>query len=182
MNQNTRKIAFSAMAIALATVTSMIKLLHMPLGGSVTLFSMFFITLIGYWYGAGTGLIAAVAYGLVQFVLGPEFYTVPQVIIDYGCAFGALGLSGVFSGKEDSRIKLLSGYALGVFGRYVFSVISGAVFFAEYAPDTFPNAWVYSAAYNGAYIGTEALITIVVMVMTPLYGAVCAVTKMARGE
>ena len=182
MNQNTRKIAFSAMAIALAAVTSMIKLLHMPMGGSVTLFSMFFITLIGYWYGPATSIIAAIAYGLVQFVMGPEFYTVPQVIIDYGCAFGALGLSGFFCSEENSRWRLLGGYVLGVFGRYVFSVISGAVFFAEYAPDTFPNAWVYSAAYNGAYLGTEALITIVVMVMTPLYAAVCAVTKMARGE
>ncbi len=170
------------MAIALAAVTSMIKLLHMPMGGSVTLFSMFFVTLIGYWYGPVTGFIGAIAYGVLQFVLGPEFYTVPQVIIDYGCAFGALGLSGFFSSKDNNRFKLMAGYVVAVFGRYVFSVISGAVFFAEYAPDTFPNAWVYSAAYNGAYMGTEALITIVVLVLTPLFNAVCAVSKMARGE
>ena len=38
-----RQIAFSAMAVALAVVTSMIKIVKLPMGGSVTLFSMFFI-------------------------------------------------------------------------------------------------------------------------------------------
>ena len=38
------------MAMALATVTSMIKLFDAPMGGSVTLCSMLFITLIAYWY------------------------------------------------------------------------------------------------------------------------------------
>lgn len=47
----TRQIMFSAMAMALATVTSMIKLFEAPMGGSVTLCSMLFIALIGYWYG-----------------------------------------------------------------------------------------------------------------------------------
>ena len=46
-----KQLAFSAMAIALAMVTSMIKLFDMPMGGSVTLLSMLFIVLIGYWYG-----------------------------------------------------------------------------------------------------------------------------------
>lgn len=50
---NAKQLAFSAMAITLATVTSMIKLFDMPMGGSVTLLSMLFICLIGYWYGLG---------------------------------------------------------------------------------------------------------------------------------
>ena len=47
----TRKLVFSAMAIALATVASMIKLFHLPMGGSITFFSMLLISLVGYWYG-----------------------------------------------------------------------------------------------------------------------------------
>ena len=46
------------MAIALAVATSMIKVVKLPMGGSVTLFSMLFIVLIGYWYGIKTGLTA----------------------------------------------------------------------------------------------------------------------------
>ena len=47
----TKQLVFSSAAIALAMVTSMIKLFELPMGGSVTLLSMLFITLVGYWYG-----------------------------------------------------------------------------------------------------------------------------------
>ena len=39
-----RQLAFSAMAIAAAFVTSEIKLFHLPFGGSITLFSMLFLS------------------------------------------------------------------------------------------------------------------------------------------
>ena len=38
---STRQLVFSAAAMALAMVTSMIKLFELPMGGSVTLLSMF---------------------------------------------------------------------------------------------------------------------------------------------
>ena len=46
--QATRMLVFSAAAVALATVLSFLKIVEMPQGGSITLFSMFAITLIGY--------------------------------------------------------------------------------------------------------------------------------------
>ena len=67
----TKQLVYSAVAIALAVVCSMIKLFDMPMGGSVTLLSMLFIVLIAYWYGPYVGIMTAVAYGLVQFVLEP---------------------------------------------------------------------------------------------------------------
>ena len=71
-----KQIAFSAMAIALAFVTSFLKIIDMPMGGSVTLLSMFFITLIGYWYGLGAGITCAVSYGLLQLIADP--YIIPN--------------------------------------------------------------------------------------------------------
>ena len=65
----TKQLVYSAVAIALAVVCSMIKFANLPMGGSVTLFSMLFIALIGYWYGPYVGLMTAVAYCLVQFVM-----------------------------------------------------------------------------------------------------------------
>ena len=44
--------------------------------------------------------MTAVAYGLVQFVLEPIFYTIPQMLLDYPLAFGALGLAGFFNKKK----------------------------------------------------------------------------------
>ena len=126
----TKQLVYSAVAIALAVVCSMIKFANLPMGGSVTLFSMLFIALIGYWYGPYVGLMTAVAYGLVQFVMEPIFYTVPQMILDYPLAFGALGLAGFFANKKHG---LQIGYIVAVFGRYVFAVISGVVFFGAYA-------------------------------------------------
>ncbi len=43
--------------VALAFVTSYVKVFELPYGGSVTLFSMLFIVLIANWYGAKTGIL-----------------------------------------------------------------------------------------------------------------------------
>ena len=83
MKISTKQLVYAAMAIALATVCSFIKLSHLPFGGSVTLFSMLFVTLAGYWFGPAVGIVSAVAYGILQFVLDPYFYSIPQMIIDY---------------------------------------------------------------------------------------------------
>ena len=60
-----KRLVTSAMAIALATLTSFITIFKMPMGGSVTLFSMLFIVLIGYWYGISAGMTASIAYGVL---------------------------------------------------------------------------------------------------------------------
>ena len=102
------------MGIALAMVTSYIKVWEMPMGGSVTLLSMLFICLIGYWFGAKYGIITGAAYGLLQFVVDPYVLSIPQVLFDYPFAFGALGLSGFFSNR---KYGLQIGYAVGVLGQ-----------------------------------------------------------------
>lgn len=102
---STKQLVFSAMAIALAVVTSMIKLFDLPMGGSVTLFSMLFIVLIGYWYGFGGGLTAALAYGVLQLLIDPYILSFPQMLVDYILAFGALGLAGLFHNSKHGLIK-----------------------------------------------------------------------------
>ena len=152
----TTQLVFSAVAMALAMVTSEIKLTRLPMGGSITLFSMLFIVLIGYWYGLKAGLMTGFAYGLLQFLMDPVFYSPIQLLVDYPLAFGALGLSGFFSEKKNG---LLKGYALGVIGRYVFAFISGS-----YAPEGTPAA-IYSLTYNATYIVPEAITTLVIISM-----------------
>ena len=61
----TKQLVFSAVAMALAMITSFMKIFEAPMGGSVTLFSMLFICCIGYWYGLRTGIITGLAYGLL---------------------------------------------------------------------------------------------------------------------
>jgi thiamine transporter len=163
----TTQLVFCAMAIALAAVTSMLKIYHFPFGGSITLFSMLFITAVGYWYGTGIGVMTGVAYGFIQLMIDPQIYFPLQVIVDYVLAFGALGLSGIFAKSKNGLVK---GYLVGVLGRYFFAVISGALFFGEYAWD----GWApipYSLAYNGAYIGAEMALTLVVLAIPAVRNA-----------
>lgn len=171
----TKQLVYSAVAIALAIVCSMIKFANLPMGGSVTLFSMLFIVLIGYWYGPSVGLMTAVAYGLIQFVMEPIFYTLPQMILDYPFAFGALGLAGFFANKKHG---LQLGYVAAVLGRYVFAVISGVVFFGAYAPEGTP-AILYSIGYNATYIVPEAIATLILISLPPVEKALGTVKKNA---
>ena len=178
--QDQKKVILDAFmfAIALAVVCSMIKFANLPMGGSVTLFSMLFITLIGYWYGPYVGIMTAVAYGLIQFVMEPIFYTLPQMLLDYPLAFGALGLAGFFAGKKHG---LQIGYAAGVLGRYVFAVISGVIFFGSYAPEGTP-AIIYSLGYNATYLVPEAIVTLILITLPPVAKALGQVKKSAVNE
>ncbi len=172
----TKQLVFSAVAMALATVTSMLKIFEFPMGGSVTLFSMFFVVLIGYWYGPKAGLMTGFAYGLLQFVLDPVFYSVPQMIVDYPLAFGALGLSGFFSNK---KYGLQIGYVAGILGRFVFAFLSGLLFFAAYAEGSGMSAPLYSFCYNGSYIAAEGIITLIILCIPPVANGLKYVKKMA---
>ncbi|MFV0363950.1 MAG: energy-coupled thiamine transporter ThiT [Suipraeoptans sp.] len=160
----TKKLVFSALGIALALVLSYLPIFKMPMGGSVTLMSMLFVALIGYWFGLKYGLLAAVAYGVLQFVIDPYMLTIPQALLDYPLAFGALGLSGIF---RDKKYGLQLGYLVGVFGRFVFSTLSGVIFFASYAPEGM-NPLAYSVIYQGSYLGAEAIITLIIITLPPV--------------
>lgn len=171
----TKQLVFCSVSIALATVASFIKLASLPFGGSITLFSMLFVSLIGYFYGAKTGLITGIAYGILQLITGPYIYAPLQVLLDYPLAFGALGLSGFFQNKKHG---LVIGYVAGVVGRYLCHVISGYIFFAEYAPEGM-NPFLYTLGYNLTYILPEMLLTIVVLYTPAVCRAVGQVKKQA---
>lgn len=158
-NKNVRVIVFSAMCVALATVTSMIKVFEFPTGGAITLLSMLFAMLPGYFFGPAVGLTAGLAYGILQFILGPYVLTPVQVVLDYGLAFMAFGLSGFFSKQKGGLTK---GYLAAICGRWFFSFLSGWIFFGSYAWKGW-NPAAYSAVYNAIYIGAEGIITLVIL-------------------
>ena len=172
----TKHLVFSAVAMALAMITSFLKLFEAPMGGSVTLFSMLFICCIGYWYGLRAGIMTGVAYGLLQLISDPYIISLPQMITDYILAFGALGLSGIFCNKKNGLVK---GYIVGVLGRYLFAFLSGLIFFGMYAEGSGMSAPVYSLAYNGSYLGCEAAITLIVLAIPAVNKAFVRVKQMA---
>lgn len=172
---STKQLVYCSIAIALAIVTSFVKFASLPFGGSITLFSMFFICLIGYLYGPKTGIMTGVAYGILQLITGPYIYAPIQVLLDYPLAFGALGLSGIF---WKSRHGLLKGCIVGMAGRYIFHVISGYVFFAEYTPEGL-NPVVYAVGYNATYILPEMIATVILLCVPAVSTALNQIKRMA---
>lgn len=160
----TKQLVFSAVAIALGFATSYIKLYSMPWGGSVTLCSMLFVCLVGYFYGPKIGLIAALSYGILQLLQDGGSYMLDpfQVCCDYFFSFMALGLSGFFSNKKNG---LLIGYLVAIFGRGVFLTLGGYIYWMSYMPESFPHiiSGIYPIVYNYSYILIEGAITIAVI-------------------
>ena len=159
---STKQLVFCAAAMALAFITSYIKIWNMPWGGSVTLCSMLFIVLAANWYGPGTGIFVGLAYGILQFIQEPYVLSFFQVCCDYILAFAALGIAGFFA---KSRHGLLKGYIAAVLARGAFHALGGYLYWMDYMPENFPQALksVYPIAYNYSYLLVEAVITIVII-------------------
>ena len=180
----TRQIAFSAIAIALATVIATFLKLDGPFwvnGGSITLFSMLVIILPGYWYGPFVGLVAAFAHGILQFITNPYAIHPLQVLLDYPLAFGALGLAGFFYKKKNG---LLIGYFVGILGRLFFHCVSGVIFYTEYIGDAGTDlaAIVAGIVYNMSYIIPEALISVILLALPPVSKAMKQIRRLATGS
>ncbi len=177
---STKQLVFSAVALALGFAASYIKIIHLPWGGSVTLCSMLFITLIGYWYGPKIGIITGFAYGLLQFLQGGGGYILSplQAGLDYIFAFTALGLSGLFYQKSNGLIK---GYLFAICVRGLLHAIGGYLYWMDYMPESFPSslAIIYPIAYNYAYILAEGALTILILLLPPVKSAMGRVKKLA---
>ena len=65
---------------------------------------------------------------------------------------------------------MILGYLFGGLGRWFFAILSGVVFFADYAPEGMPVI-LYSTVYNGAYILPEMVLTIILLFTKPIRNA-----------
>ena len=169
-------IATGGLCVGLSFVLSQIKLFEMPQGGSVTPASMLPIIFFALSFGLKKGLCASFCLSLLQ-LIGGTLVSFPQVMFDYIIAFTAVGLAGIFAASYKKRIetanpikrlKLISfwrigaGVILAFLVRFFFHVMSGVIFYSEYAGDQ--NPLVYSIIYNGTFLLVEAAITAVILI------------------
>lgn len=171
MNTTTRKLTHSALMIALALVLSMVKLFHLPNGGSITPASMAPIILIALMYPTKWALFTSFVYSLVQMVEG--FYAPPTqdllsfvlvILLDYVLAFGVLGCAGLVARRFKANKVLGASIATlaVIFGRFFCSFLSGILIWSVYAPEGTP-VWIYSLGVNGSIMIGEMITTTVVM-------------------
>ena len=156
-----RLIAEMGIAIALASVLHLLKLWEMPQGGSVTLGTMVPLFIVALRRGPRVGILTGALYGIFEgWILsgGKNFFHPVQVILDYPLAFGLLGIAGFFP-----KVPAF-GVTVGALARYAAHVLSGVVFFAQYAPKGQP-VWLYSLGYNATYLGPDFIVAIVLTLL-----------------
>ena len=178
--ENILRISTGGVCLALAFVLSQLKLFEMPMGGSVTPASTLPIIVYGVAFGPVWGFVVAFIFSLLQ-LIGGWLVTPFQVLLDYTIGYTALGFAGFAALKSDSRMKIsgaLSRYrgtsilkiltfsVVAYFVRWLGSVASGVIFYAEYAADAgYDSALVYSMVYNGSFLLADLAILSVVLVL-----------------
>jgi thiamine transporter len=135
----TKVLVEGALCVALAAVLNVIKLWHMPMGGSVSL-EMLPLVVYALRRGVGPGMVVGGVYGVVGLMMGPVVFNWAQFLLDYPRADGRAG-----------RVAIVAAVLLGGTMRLAMHWVSGVLFFAAYAPVGQP-AWLYSLTYNGAYM------------------------------
>ena len=167
---NVRALTECSIMIALATVLSIVKLLEMPYGGSITLASMLPVAIVAYRHGLKHGFATALSVSLIQMLLGMKnfsYFTTWQslvvlAIFDYVVAFGVFGIAGIFKRKIKKQSTALTvGVLLASVLRYACHVLSGATVWAGLSIPT-EVALVYSISYNATYMIPETIILVAV--------------------
>lgn len=169
----TKKIVYGGICISIAFVLSYIRILHLPQGGSITLASMLPLVLYSMIFGPVSGIIAGIAYGFLQFIQDMWVVNIVQLLLDYPLAFACLGLAGLApTAIKNLYVRTSLAIIIAFVGRGFMHVLSGALFFGEYAPEGV-SPFAYSLGYNGTVILGELVITLIlalVLIKTPAYG------------
>ena len=151
-----KALTYSSLAMSLAFLLSFVTIHSMPQGGSVTLMSMFVLSLVGFWFGPGIGITAGFSYGLLQTIQGVWIIHPIQFLLDYPLAFAALGLSGFFRNR---KYGMHIGFFVAATGRFILSTIAGFYWLSG----GFREVLWASAVYNFGYIYIEVLGTLIII-------------------
>ncbi|WP_458861989.1 energy-coupled thiamine transporter ThiT [Acidaminobacterium chupaoyuni] len=176
MHNTTKRLTESAIMVALATVLSMVQIVKLQNGGSVTAASMVPIIFIALRNGTSWGLLTSVVYAGMQMLIGfyppptPNFISFAAVVmLDYVIAFGGLGLAPLFAklfGKKKVLGAAVATACVCVL-RFVAHYLSGLIIWGSGDPSV--PAWLFSLTYNGSYMLPETIISVIVVSLLVKY-------------
>ncbi|MBO4579620.1 MAG: energy-coupled thiamine transporter ThiT [Clostridiales bacterium] len=162
----TRMLTEAAIMLALATVLSLVKILELPFGGSVTVACMLPVIIIAYRHGVKFGLLIGLVFGIFQQLLGLNTLSyvttwqsiVAVILLDYVVAFMVLGFAGLTRKMASQAAGLMAATAIVCALRFLCHVISGATVWAGLSIPT-NAALIYSVGYNATYMIPETIVT-----------------------
>lgn len=159
---DSRAIALAGVCVSMSFALSYVKIFDLPFGGSVTLVSLFPVSLYAYVYGTKKGLLIGFVYGLMQAMQDPYIIHPAQFLLDYPIAFASVALAGAFSkfnALKFHQIRFALGAVLVGAFRFTAHVLSGVFAFgADALGSGFENFWLYSATYNSYVFVDIALV------------------------
>jgi Predicted membrane protein len=160
----TKTMSFMAMFIALQIVLDYAEkfIPSMPQGGSISI-SLIAIFLSAYLMGVGYGVLVGFCSALLQFVLGlSTYYGIWSVVLDYLLPLSLCGLAPlVKSIRINERFEFHIGILFASFLRFISHFLSGAILFAEYAPEG-QHPIMYSLWYNLPHVFASGMLCLVV--------------------
>lgn len=160
-----------AIMVALAAALSMIKLLDLPYGGSVTAFSIVPIVVISYRHGVKWGLLTGFVFSLIQLLTGLSSLSyatsmaaaIAIIMLDYVLAFTCIGFAGMFRNIIKNPVaSAVTGTITVCVIRYIFHVISGCTVWAGVSIPS-SDGLIYSLSYNATYMIPETIINAAVV-------------------
>lgn len=172
-NSKTKKLVEMSILVALAFVLDYVANIYSgwfwPFGGSISI-SLVPLAVIAFRYGWVAGFLSGFTMGLLQLLTGAYIMHPIQVLFDYPLPYAVLGFAGFFAskvnvvevGQRSLYIWLATG--IGSIARLVCHIISGVVFFADYAPEGM-NPVVYSVGYNTPFVLASYILSAIILVI-----------------
>lgn len=168
-----RKLEVTLILFLIALGLSYLRPLHMVEGGEVTCLSTVILFLIAYFFGGRVGIAAAIVYSFFKFGIDYQFNILDHnhivaEIYDYLLGYGVVGIGGFWSHMKKKPGGHIDGFWIGylvaVGLRYIEGVINCSYFYNE-------TVW-YSIQYCLGYIGIEAIITILILLIPKVREAI----------
>ncbi len=161
------KICECAILIALSLALMPFEIPGPAFGGDIDLV-MIPLLILAYRNGAIFGVASGAVFGLLKCIIGGGIgWGLPSVLLDYVLAYAAVGVAGVFKGKQwGIELSALT----GCLARFLIHFISGVTLYAITVPTDIAgtqigNPVLYSIVYNSLYMLPNTVIAIIVMAL-----------------
>ncbi len=163
---NTKSLCLGAIAIAMTCLLSCI-LIPLPTGASISCGSWLPLMVLALVYDHRLAMVSGIACGCLAPLILPGWSLVhwAQFFLEYLVIFSSMGYAGILGYKSRSSIVLAA--CLSVCIRVIAQILSGVIFFGQYAWEGW-GAWGYCLVFHLTAKIPEAIFTILILISLPL--------------
>lgn len=170
-----KKFEFILVFFIISLVFSYLRPLHLGEGGDVTFLSILMLYLIAYFFGGWVGIISAIFYSFAKLFIDNSLnidildksHFIAE-IYDYILGYAAVGIGGFFSNIQTKSEKHFNAFWIGYFVSVLLRFIEGVINCSYFYNETL----LESIKYCFGYIGVEAIITVLILLIPKVREAI----------